>query len=97
MNSKYILKDHTPILCSGLLEWAKWFETANRKVDNTELPNDVQVSTVFLGLDHSFGGKPLLFETMVFGGKFDQDMTRYATWDEAQIGHNKMVEKAKAG
>jgi len=56
----------------------------------------VLVSTVFLGLDHSFGeGPPLLFETMVFGGLLDQEMNRYFTWDEAEKGHREMVQKVK--
>ena len=55
------------------------------------------VSTVFLGIDHNFGeGKPLLFETMVFGGKLDEETERYSTWEEAVEGHNHMVEKVNA-
>ena len=46
------------------------------------------VSTVFLGMDHSFdGGTPVLFETMIFGGEYDQFQERYCTWDEAEEGH----------
>ena len=50
---------------------------------------------MFLGLDHSFAdvGPPILFETMVFGGEHDQEMERYATWDEAVAGHDIMVQK----
>ena len=48
----------------------------------------VSVSTVFLGMDHSFGGgSPVLFETMIFGGEHDQYQERYCTWDEAEKGH----------
>jgi hypothetical protein len=56
------------------------------------------VSTVWLGLDHSFGGyPPLIFETMVFVRDearednrrmlFDLDATRYPTEHEARVGH----------
>lgn len=48
------------------------------------------VSTVWLGVDHSFGdeGPPLIFETMVFGDDVkDLDGNRYATWNEAVAGH----------
>lgn len=48
------------------------------------------VSTVFLGLDHQYGdGPPLLFETMVFGEEdwVEQYMDRYATWEQAERGH----------
>lgn len=52
------------------------------------------VSTVFLGLDHQYGdGPPLLFETMVFGGPLDHEMNRYSTWNEAEKGHQEMVER----
>jgi hypothetical protein len=53
-----------------------------------------RVSTVWLGLDHSFfGGPPLIFETMIFGGDRDTDlmMWRYSTADEAMRGHVRAV------
>lgn len=54
------------------------------------------VSTVWLGLDHSFAptDAPLIFETMVFedgGGGADLDCHRYATESEAITGHELMV------
>ena len=49
------------------MKWAKCFETADRKVAETEI-DKLRVSTVFLGLNHNFGeGPPILWETMVFG------------------------------
>jgi len=73
----------------GLLEWAVWFETADRRVAEDYFLRDVRVSTVFLGLDHRFfgDGPPLLFETMIFGGEHDGYQRRYATWEEAEAGH----------
>lgn len=53
-----------------------------------------RVSTVWLGLDHSYGdGPPLLFETMVFGESdwSDQDCKRYSTEAEARTGHAETV------
>lgn len=85
--SRYILKDKTPVQCDDLLEWSKWFETADRHIAKTEA-DGVKVSTVFLGLDHSYGdGPPVLFETMIFGGEHDEEQWRYYTWEEAEIGH----------
>jgi hypothetical protein len=78
-----------------LLEWGRWFQTADRHVARTDLPG-CEVSTVFLGLDHSWGGgPPVLFETMVFGGPFDQAQERYSTWAEAEAGHARWVEKCQ--
>lgn len=38
-----------------------------RIVQQTDLPNGLWISTVFLGLDYNFGdGPPILFESMVF-------------------------------
>lgn len=88
MSDKYILDGHTPVPCADLLEWARTFENAARTVGNTEVDGDIRVSTVFLGLDHSFGhGDPLLFETMIFGGAHDGYQERYSKWDEAEAGH----------
>jgi hypothetical protein len=58
---------------------------------------DVEVSTIFLGIDHSFGsGPPLLFETMVFGGELDDEQERYSTEAQALAGHAAMVARVKA-
>lgn len=80
-----------------LLTWGRWLQTAERHIAHDHLPNDVRVSTVFLGLDHGFGsdGPPILFETMIFGGPHDQFMDRYATRDEAIAGHAKALALAK--
>lgn len=95
MTDKYILEGKTPKPV-GLLTWASWFETADRKVSYTKLPYGVRVSTVFLGIDQSFGGKtPILFETMIFGGKHDEYQERYATWAEAEVGHQEAVKLAQ--
>ena len=73
MKGGYILDDEgNTVLCNDLLEWAEWFEHAEekRRIGYDEV-GDLYVSTMFLGLDHSFGigDKPLLFETMVFEKK----------------------------
>jgi hypothetical protein len=55
-------------------------------VRHTHLPNDVVVSTVWLGMDHGYRpGTMLIFETMI-SGDYDY-MERYATEDEAIEGH----------
>ena len=96
MTDKYILLYKTPVPERDLLAWARWFETADRHVAKS-LVGDVRVSTVFMGLDHSFGGDtPILFKTIVFGGLLDGEEARYATWDEAEKGHAAMVAKVNA-
>lgn len=88
MSGKYILnEEREAILCSDLMEWGRWFETADRHVAN-DMIGPARVSTVFLGLDHNhFGGVPLLFETMVFGNGLEEYQERCSTWDQAIEQH----------
>jgi hypothetical protein len=68
----YKLIGKIAVPCSDMLEWAQWYETANRRVMWTEV-GPLAVSTIFLGLDHSFGFEKttdaILFETMIRGGE----------------------------
>ena len=98
MSDKYILDENdNPVLEPNLMKWAVWFEEADTSLKKDRVSDDISVSTVFLGLDHSFGqDPPLLFKTVVFGGGADQEQVRYSTWDEAAAGHKEMVERIKA-
>ena len=93
MSKYYVLEGHEVKPVEELLEWARVFEDSNRVIARAEV-RGVTVSTVFLGIDHSFGdGPPLLFETMVFGGEYDQLQERYSTYDEAVEGHGNVLRK----
>ena len=95
MSDKYILQGKK-VVPADLMTWAKWFETGDRHVANTAI-GDVRVSTVFLGLDHSFGhGEPLLFETMIFGGEHNDYQTRCSTWEQAEAQHAEAVALVRA-
>ena len=60
-NGRYILVGKKAVPCDDLMTWAKAFEDQEaRKVARTEIGDGVYVSTVFLGLDHSFGQGPPL-------------------------------------
>jgi hypothetical protein len=111
MTVKFILDGHTPRPESDFIKWAKWFESADRIVKKTRLEVSisgllqkekklgfVEISTVFLGLDHNFFGKgpPVLFETMVFGGELDEETERCSTWEQAEEMHQRMINKVKA-
>ena len=90
MADHYKLVGKEAVPCE-LMEWATTFSETDRHVALT-MVGDVKISTVFLGLNHAYGnGDPLLFETMVFGGPLDQEMNRYTTWEEAELGHTVMV------
>ena len=81
----------------GLMDWAMRYKAKDKRVAETTLPDGKWISTVWLGLDHSFGGgPPLIFETMVFPkrgewGELDSD--RYSTEEQARAGHERMVAK----
>lgn len=131
MITYYIELEGQIVATKDPLLWSEWFSKADRvvKADTIE---DATVSTVFLGIDHNFGGldvdldkyekvkalaaggiggerenakrillemdkmiKPLLYETMVFGGPHDQEMDRYHTREESLIGHEAIVNLIK--
>ena len=94
MKHMWILRDGVAVP-AGVEEWGAWFEKADRTVAKTGV-GEAQVSTVFLGLNHSFGeGPPVLWETLVFGGPLDGEMDRYTSREDAEAGHAAMVERVK--
>jgi hypothetical protein len=94
---RYILdENHNAVEEPDLLKWAQWFETTKNRIVKQEHHGPYFVSTVFLGLDHSFAlsgdpaQPPILFETMVFddsNGRTEVDQQRCSTWDEAVVQH----------
>jgi len=74
-------------------EGLEWYGPRNseRQVAKTKLESGEEVSTVFLVINHAFGdGPPILFETMIFGGEYDQECVRYTTLAYALVGHGKV-------
>jgi len=98
MSEHYILDENHNAVPADLMTWARSLENSEaRRVAQTYI-GIAMVSTVFLGLDHSFWeGPPLLFETMVFGGACDGDMERCTTWSEAEAQHSAMCDRVRAG
>ncbi len=98
MGNKAILKGQGVVPIDDLFAWAWWIEKnlEARRVAETRL-GAVRISTVFLGLNYGFGGSPLWFETMIFGGGMDGVQWRYATWDEAAKGHLMAVIEVREG
>ena len=96
---EYYILDGKTVVPTDMMTWARWFQEARTKrvVAKTQT-GDATVSTVFVGLEHRFSseGPPLIFETLVFGGPYDGEMTRYSTWDEAERGHAAMLAKIGA-
>jgi hypothetical protein len=92
-SDSYVLTDGVPVPARRILEWGQFMaDHERRRIALTE-KDGIQVSTVFLGLDHNFGfsGEPVLFETMIFGGDHDGYQERYTELDEALKGHERAV------
>lgn len=85
---KYILVDKKPILEPDLLRWGNFMKKNKDRIVKQENIGNIKISTVFLGVDHSWNDHfPALFETMIFGGEHSEYQERYTTWDEALAGH----------
>lgn len=86
-----------PVEVAGMDEvvaWAMEGDNYERTVLAREERDGVVVSTVFLLMSPSWNGAGPKFETMVFdaaGGTLWE--RKYATWDEAQVGHDAAVER----
>lgn len=74
-HGRYILDGKIPVPCDDLLEWARWIEEDGNRIVRQEDVGPYWVSTVFLGLDHSWNDNepPRLFETMIFRDANEQD------------------------
>lgn len=84
------------VVTTDLETWARGIEDAEARRVGYDEVDGAQVSTVFIGIDHGFGmfgGRPLVFETMVFGGPLDDACERYSTYDEAEAGHADMLRR----
>ena len=72
-------------------EWVKWVKNPENRIIKHDECDKILVSTVFLGIDHNWSGKgePVLFETMIFGGKYNNYQERYTSYEDAIKGHKK--------
>lgn len=91
----YILNaDHQPEPVADTARWGLWMER-NRLVRLTEFADGSRVSTVFLGLDHDWGGHgpPVLWESMYFSAHgTGEAQWRYTTHEAALAGHQRLVD-----
>jgi len=103
---QYILKGDKIEPCSDFDEWLEWMRHADHSI-RKDIYDGARVSTIFLGLDHSFFPEsiPVLFETMVFSDEadseslrtWDQHQERYHTKHDAIIGHEEIFADLLAG
>lgn len=89
----------TPTPAKDPREWANWMpnEEARRVGLNCDHSARAFVSTVFLGIDISLvSDRPMLFQTVIFGGPHHNYQNVWATWEEAEQGHKEACELAGA-
>lgn len=98
MNTYILNEADEPVYCSDIIAWGKWLESSPKHCVASDIIGDSRVSTIFLGMDHSWtpGGPPILWETMIFGGKNNLYCERYSSLQEAKAGHIKAIERVKA-
>jgi len=92
----YILDDKNKPVEVDIEEYSKWISEAPcRKIIGRTRLEDSLISTVFMGLDHSYGDgqKHVLWETMIFGGKYDEYQERYCSHEKAIRNHEYIVRK----
>jgi hypothetical protein len=89
-----------------VLEWAELFERRREDMSpeswwrkHTQISDEVAVSTVWMGIDHSFlgAGPPLFWETMIFGGEHDEEQWRYSSRAAALDHHEEIAAALRAG
>jgi hypothetical protein len=100
---RYTLDGKTPVEESELKKWEQWYAQADRIVQSTDIPITqsnrfkfkitdpdcvINVTTIFLGIDHSLhSDRPLLFSTKITGGQYDQRQQWTSSWSEAEAEH----------
>ena len=90
-----LTENHQAIPCRDVIEWADWCSKADRLLAQDILPGGIIVSTLFVGLDYSFGlGPPLLWQTMILGARADPYQERYPSEALARAGHERAVAAA---
>lgn len=81
--SNYYILDGKTTVAATLREWTRWMEANhNKRRVAQDTVDRYWISTVFLGLNHSWGdGPPLLFETLVF----DRAETKVIEWPGGRV------------
>jgi hypothetical protein len=98
----YKLKDGHPVPCSADdPEWGAMMENGDLRRVAFDVVDGVEVSTVFLGIDHrhTTSGPPMLYESMTFSARPDhvEQQERYTNREDALKGHAALVEWVRAG
>ena len=92
----YTLDADNNVVPATMEEYIEIWNSPRHIIGKTKPVPGVEVSTVFLALDHSFSNgahEPLVFETMVFGGDLDGEVERCCTYAQAKNMHTRWVRR----
>ena len=91
----YLLDENKQPYKVSIEELTALYKNPDMKLVKQDTIDGVFVSTVFLGLDHAWSEdpnhKPVLWETMIFGGEYDDYQERYTSHQDALEGHQKAI------
>ena len=98
--TQYVLINRTPVKID-MIRWSQEFALRRLSIESggvdpwrvaETIVGPARVSTVFIGINHAFfGGPPLVFETMIFGGTLCNYLNRCSTWEQAEAMHAEAV------
>ncbi len=79
--------------CPPEVAQAQWEDLSQLVLLASTISEEVSVFTIFLGIDHRTdqGGPPILFETLVVGGRWDGCYERYTSYETAETRHHQIV------
>ncbi len=99
MIQHWILDDEGRPRRADVMEWAEWWEVFENRIQFETFVDHVRVSTIFLGIDHSFGGPiPILWETMALGDGIDDPPQERCggSREQAEEMHRRVVAEVRA-
>ncbi len=94
----YIYDDAGQPVATDVTTMARWLTDERRRLVFDKV-GKMEVSTVFLGINHQWNeGPPVLWETMVFGLRDDMDeiQLRYTSQADAIKGHKRTCDEMRA-
>jgi hypothetical protein len=94
MSYLFILKDRKPVSCNDYNVWKRWMSLRRCTVDYTPLQPFGWVLTKFIGKSKEEGPVNCLplFETVVAHTKITGCFATCASWEEALVEHERVVE-----
>lgn len=94
----FVLDGKKVVPCRCLSDWGEmWTNNSKARTVAVTYANEYTVSTMFVGMEsfeYDEKGNPLVFETMIFGGKHDEHCYKHGTWEDAELGHIEAVKIA---